>query len=250
MPATTHHKPKKKLNSIIYIDDQKMINEKKDDFMMFVSHELKTPLTTAKIYLQLLNDLLKNEGSDKAILYAKNTTTCIEKINNLLIELLDVTKLQHAKMRLNVTAFNLETLLNETINFIQMSSPGSTIRVTGNANISIYADYERLQQVITNLLSNAVKYSPSSNEIEIKVSKTNNELIVAVTDHGIGIQQNHLLNIFEKFYREEYTSISFPGLGVGLFISAEIIKRHNGRIWAESVPGKGSEFYFAIPLNI
>jgi signal transduction histidine kinase len=103
--------------------------------------------------------------------------------------------------------------------------------------------------VITNLLSNAVKYSPACKEIEVNVLRENDELMVAVIDHGIGIQQNHLLNIFEKFYREENSSFSFPGLGVGLFISAEIIKRHNGRIWAESVVGKGSEFYFTIPLN-
>ena len=98
--TTTLNKSKKKLNSIINIDDQKMIYEKKDDFISFVSHELKTPLTTAKIYMQLLNDLLKNEGSEKAILYAKNTTTCIEKINSLLIELMDVTKLKRVKMTL------------------------------------------------------------------------------------------------------------------------------------------------------
>jgi len=93
----TLNKSKRKLNSTPNIDDQKMINEKKDDFMAFVSHELKTPLTTAKIYMQLLHDLLKNEGSEKAILYANNATTCIEKINNVLIELLDVAKLQRLK---------------------------------------------------------------------------------------------------------------------------------------------------------
>ena len=98
MSTTPLTKSKKKPNSIANIDHQKMINENKDDFIAFVSHELKTPLTTAKIYLQLLNDLLKNEGSEKAMMYAKNTTACIEKLNNLLVELLDVAKLQHAKM--------------------------------------------------------------------------------------------------------------------------------------------------------
>ena len=92
MVTTTLHKSKKKLNSITDIDDKKMIDNKKDDFISLVSHELKTPLTTAKIYIQLLNDLLQTEGSDKAILYAKNATICIEKINNLLIELLDIEK--------------------------------------------------------------------------------------------------------------------------------------------------------------
>ncbi|MEP6594470.1 MAG: HAMP domain-containing sensor histidine kinase [Ginsengibacter sp.] len=233
MTTTTLRKPEKKF----------------DDFIAFASHELKTPLTTAKIYLKLLNELLKNEGSEKAILYAQNTSTSIEKINNLVIELLDITKLQHAKMILNITAFNFESLLNETINLIQASAPAYTIIVTGNTNIPVRADYERLQQVLNNLLLNAIKYSPSSPEIEIKVSNKNGELMVTVVDHGIGIQQKNLLIIFEKFYREENNSISFPGLGVGLFISAEIIKRHNGRIWAESTPRKGSEFNFIIPLN-
>jgi len=231
------------------IDDQKMIDAKKDDFIGFASHELKTPLTTAKIYIQILTDLLKKEGSEKAISYAKSTSVSIEKINKLISELLDVTKLQHGKMILNITAFNFETLLTETVGFIQASSPEYDIAIMGSAAIPIHADYDRLQQVITNLLSNAIKYSPSSKEIEVQVSNKNNQLLFAVTDHGVGIEQNHLVHIFEKFYREEDNSITFPGLGIGLFISAEIVERHNGRIWAESSLGKGSQFYFAIPLK-
>jgi len=231
------------------IDDQKMIDAKKDDFIGFASHELKTPLTTAKIYVQILNDLLKKEGSEKAILYVKNTSASIEKISILINELLDVTKLEHGKIMLNITEFNFETLLNETMDFVRASSPGYTIVVTGNAGIAIHADYDRLQQVLAKLLSNAIKYSPSSRDIEVQVSNKNNELLFAVKDHGVGIEQKHLLNIFEKFYREEDSAVTFPGLGIGLFISAEIIKQHHGRIWAESSPGQGSQFYFTIPLN-
>jgi two-component system CheB/CheR fusion protein len=231
------------------IDDQKMMDAKKDDFLGFASHELRTPLTTAKIYIEILESLLKKEGSEKAILCAKNTGASIEKINKLVKELLDVTKLQHDRMSLNVTGFNLETLLNETINSMHASFPEYNIALTGKAGNLIHADYDRLQQVLTNLLSNAIKYSPDSKKIEVQVSDKNDELLVAVIDHGVGINQNHLMNIFEKFYREEVGSFTFPGLGVGLFISAEIIKWHNGRIWAESTLGNGSKFYFTIPVN-
>jgi signal transduction histidine kinase len=192
---------------------------------------------------------LKIEGSEKSILYAKNLHISIEKINNLVKELLDISKLQHGKMILNIKEFNFESLINETIEFTRQSSPESAITVTGNANIMIHADYERLQQVVVNLLSNAVKYSPASNKIGINISTENDELLFAVKDHGVGINKDNLLTIFEKFYREENNSISFPGLGVGLFISAEIIRRHKGRIWAKSTLGKGSQFNFAIPLN-
>jgi signal transduction histidine kinase len=200
------------------------------------------------MYIQILEGLLKKEGSEKAILCVQKASASIEKINKLVKELLDVTRLEHDKIALNITAFSFETLLNETFNLIQVSFPEHVITLTGDARISVNADYDRLQQVITNLLTNAIKYSPASKEIEVQVSTKNDELIVAVIDHGIGIHQIHLPHIFEKFYREEVNTITFPGLGIGLFISAEIIQMHNGRIWAKSIPGKGSEFYFAIPL--
>ncbi|TKK66986.1 PAS domain S-box protein [Ilyomonas limi] len=231
------------------IDDQKKIAEKKDEFITIASHELKTPLTTAKAYVQLLEDLLKENGNEEIITFLHKTKVSIEKLNQLIGQLLDTTKLQNGKMTLNITEFNFEDLFIETIDFIRASHPKYNITATGNAGTTIHADYERLQQVITNLLTNAVKYSQSSEKIEIHVGDSNDELLFSVRDHGVGIHPNNQKNIFEKYYREAEKTTHYPGLGVGLFIAAEIIERHHGRIWVESMVGEGSTFYFTIPLK-
>lgn len=231
------------------IDDQKKIAEKKDEFISIASHELKTPLTTAKAYLELLEDLLKENGNIEIITFLHKTSISIEKLNLLIAQLLDTTKLQNGKMTLNITEFNFEDLLRETIDFIRASYPKYHISITGNPRTTIQGDYERLQQVITNLLSNAVKYSQSSEEIEIHVADGDDELLFTVKDYGIGIHHNNQKNVFEKFYREVEKTNHYPGLGVGLYIASEIIERHHGRIWLESTVGVGSTFYFAIPLK-
>ncbi len=231
------------------IDDQKKIAEKKDEFISIASHELKTPLTTAKAYVEILGDLIEEEGNEETSMFLNRTKVSLDKLNLLIAQLLDTTKLQNGKMTMNITEFTFEDLLTETTEFIRASHPNYKITITGTAGTTIQADYERLQQVITNLLSNAGKYAPSSKKIEIHVDNSNDELLLSVRDYGIGIHPNYHHNIFEKFFREAEKTINYPGLGVGLYIAAEIIERHHGRIWVESVVGEGSTFYFTIPLK-
>ena len=132
---------------------------------------------------------------------------------------------------------------------MHQTSPEFKIHKIGSANCKIFGDEMRIEQVIVNFLTNAIKYSPGTNEIELKINVTDDQLYVAVKDHGIGMlpeQQNH---VFDKFYRVEETSQRFQGLGIGLYISSEIIKRHGGQIGVKSEYGQGSEFYFFMPRN-
>jgi PAS domain S-box-containing protein len=231
------------------IHDQKIKEEKKDEFISIASHEMKTPLTTAKAYLQMLELMLDN-NNDEANLYAKKASQSVERLNELISELLDVSKIRLGKLNYTITTFNFNQLLDSTVENIQLTSTTHTIIKTGKVNDEVTGDKERLQQVIINLLTNAIKYSPRADKVFINIEQENDKIKVAVKDTGIGIAQQSLDKIFEKYHRVEEHSVRFQGLGIGLFISYEIIQRHHGKLWAESEPGKGSTFYFTLPVNI
>ncbi|TKK71708.1 PAS domain S-box protein [Ilyomonas limi] len=229
------------------IHDQKLMDEKKDEFIGIASHELKTPLTSAKAYAQMLQMLLKKERNAEALMYVKKTNLFIDRLNNLISELLDITKIQHGKLQMSFAPFNFNEMMADTIELIQHTKPKQRIYSKGTAAYLINGDKERLQQVLTNLLSNAIKYSPEADRVEVAITNCEDHLQVAVRDYGIGIPKSDQQKIFERFYRVEDKATKFQGLGIGLFISAEIIRRHNADIWVESWPGKGSVFYFTLP---
>jgi signal transduction histidine kinase len=162
---------------------------------------------------------------------------------------LDVSKIQNGRLHLNISTFDFNEMLEDAIEDIQCNSPKHTIIKSGRIDTPVDGDKERLQQVIINLLSNAVKYSPDSKEIFINAISENNQITVSVKDTGIGIDENNFAKIFERYYRIEGQDIHFQGLGIGLFISMDIVQRHNGKLWVESEQGKGSTFYFTIPIN-
>jgi len=229
------------------IHDQKTKEQAKDEFISIASHELKTPLTTAKAYVQLLQlSTKKTNGQD--FMFAKKAGECIDRLNDLINELLDVSKIQNGKLPLHITTFDFNKMLSDTIEGVQYGAPTHTIIKSGETLKPATGDKERLQQVLINLLTNAVKYSPKSDKVFVNVIEKKGEIKVSVTDSGIGIRKENLEKIFERYYREEGRAVHFQGLGIGLSICREIIKRHNGKIWAESKPGKGSTFYFTIPL--
>lgn len=235
------------IGSFTDIHEQKLKEDKKDEFISIASHELKTPLTTAKAYLQLL-ELILPANNEQATLYAKNAHQSVSKINELVEELLDVSKIRLGKLNYRISAFDFAELLQSTVANFQLTVPSHHIIVTGIVPVEVAGDRDRLQQVIINLLSNAVKYSPQSSEVQISVAVEKNQVIVAIRDTGIGISPQNISRIFERYQRVEEIASHIPGLGIGLFISQEIIQRHNGQLWAESVPGKGSTFLFTIPV--
>jgi PAS domain S-box-containing protein len=231
------------------IHDQKTKDQAKDEFIGIASHELKTPLTTAKAYIQLL-EMGMEKTNDKDLLFIKKAGASIDRLNDLIGELMDVSKIQNGKLALNISAFNFNEMVADAAEAVQYASPLHNIILSGEIKESVKGDKERLKQVIINLLSNAVKYSPKANEVFINIIQKNGEIEVSIKDDGIGIRKESIEKIFERYYREEQRAVHFQGLGIGLFISYEIIQRHNGKIWAESEPGKGSTFHFTIPMPL
>jgi signal transduction histidine kinase/DNA-binding response OmpR family regulator len=230
------------------IEDQKQAIRKKDEFISIASHELKTPLTTIKAYVQLLDRAIGEEDPTK--LYVERALVQIRKLDNLIIDLLDLSKIESGKLKFNKKSFSFETTLSNAVEMIRQTYPDYHIVRKGDADIQLYGDEMRIEQVLINYLTNAVKYSPDNKEIQIEASiRQNQQLSVRVRDFGIGIRKDHQSNIFSKFYRVEESSNRFQGLGIGLYICAEIIRRHEGEYGVESEPGQGSVFYFSVPVH-
>ena len=230
------------------IHEQKWKEEKKDEFLSIASHELKTPLTSVKAYLQLI-ELSLGRVESEVKLFTQKAIISVERLESLISELLDVSKIQQQKLNLNITSFDFDSMVNRVIESGEFNNSQHNIIKTGTIINEIRADKERLEQVINNILSNAMKYSPNGGDIIINVSIERNKLKVSITDSGIGISSHNLEKIFERYFRAEGHDIHFQGLGIGLFISMEIIKMHGGQMWVRSELGEGSTFSFLIPLD-
>ncbi len=229
------------------IHDQKEKEQEKDEFIGIASHEMKTPLTTAKGYLELVLMLLSKEDQT-AFLYANKANLAVEKLHSLVTELLDVSKIQNGKLNYTISTFDFNEMVDEAIEDIQLTSKNHSLQKIGNSLLEIKGDKDRLKQVMINLLTNAVKYSPNADKVIIKVEEQLGNIQVSVQDFGVGMSSQHLNKVFEKYYRVQEHAVHFQGLGIGLYISYNIIERHEGKMWAESEPEKGSTFYFKLPV--
>lgn len=231
------------------IEFRKEAELKKDEFISIASHELKTPLTSVKGYIQLLERGLAKGDIDLVKSHLSKAQIQLEKLNGLIADLLDISKIESGKLKFNKQYFDMDTLLDNIVEVMHQSAPDFKITKKGQVKVKVFGDEMRIEQVIVNFLTNAIKYSPGTNEVLLNVRLQNNELYIGVKDFGIGMQPEQLKRVFEKFYRVEETSHRFQGLGIGLYISSEIIKRHGGQINVNSVYGEGSEFYFTIPID-
>ena len=220
----------------------------KDEFMNIVSHELKTPMTSMKGYIQVMEMLIKANKTEKVQGYIEKANKQVDKLNTLVSDLLDVTKINSGKLEFNFSEFKLNELIYDCVEQNQNIS-NHQIRVLGEKDIKVNADKNRLEQVINNLISNAIKYSPGKKNVDVRIIDNNTEVRVEVQDEGIGIAKENQPFVFDRFFRSESVESKFFGLGLGLFISSEIIKRHNGEIGVESEYGKGSTFWFTLPLR-
>ena len=229
------------------IQEQKIKEQKKDDFINIASHEMKTPLTTIKGFLQLLEMTL--DGNKENMFFVTKALDSVNRLNSLITELQEVSKIDHGKLNYNITTFDFNKMVEEPIEDQGNISPEYTIIKKGHINSEIKGDRERLQQVVINLISNAIKYSPAQKKIVVTVKEKNGDVIFSVKDNGIGISKENIENVFKKYFRAEDQAMRFQGMGIGLFIANEIVKRHHGKMWVESELGKGSTFYFSIPLN-
>jgi signal transduction histidine kinase len=174
----------------------------------------------------------------------------IDLLTGLINELLDVTKIQKGQMQLNESVFDFDKLVDEVVEEQQMTSRHKLFVSKSGKVGEVFADRHRISQVMSNLISNAIKYSPDAEEVHISTSVYGNQAQFNVRDFGIGIPEDKQSRVFEQYYRisgsKDYT---FSGLGLGLYISSEIIKRTGGEIFVSSAEGEGSDFCFRIPKN-
>lgn len=250
VPIWENQKLLKWIGTFTDIEDQKQIEKKKDEFLSITSHELKTPLTSVKAYIQLLSRSLREHESDQIKTYIEKAQLQVEKLNELISDLLDISKIESGELKLNKKDFDIKPMIESAVETIQQTHSDFELEIIGNEQpLIVNADESRIEQVLINYLTNALKYSPDHKSLRITRSVADGNVVVKVKDSGIGIPPEKHKNIFSKFYRVEESSLKFQGLGIGLYICAEIIKRHNGYVGVESVFGDGSEFCFAIPVK-
>ncbi|WP_316819572.1 hybrid sensor histidine kinase/response regulator [Pedobacter gandavensis] len=231
------------------IEFRKQAERKKDEFISIASHELKTPLTSVKGYVQLLDRSIDKGDVPTLKKHLAKAQVQLEKLNELITDLLDISKIESGKLKFNKQPFLIDELLVNVMEIIHQSNPEFKLLKTGSVGRALCGDEMRIEQVIINFLTNAIKYSPGTSEVHIHVEERGEYIYLGVRDFGIGIDKELQKNVFEKFYRVEETAIHFQGLGIGLYISAEIIRRHGGEVGVKSIPGEGSEFYFSIPFK-
>lgn len=230
------------------INEQKLVSKRKDEFISVASHELKTPLTSLKGFIQLMERTLTRDSPH--YLYVERSLMQVHKLDKLIADLLDVSKIESGSLRLNLEEFNFDSMLSACVDLMKQTHPDYAFIQKGRKGVTIRGDEARLEQVLLNFLSNAVKYSPYKKEIVIEVnSLPNSRLEVRVQDFGIGIADEERSKVFGKFYRSMETTQNFQGLGLGLYISADILQRHGAEYGVDSEPGKGSTFYFSLPYQ-
>lgn len=231
------------------ISERMELERRKDEFISTASHELKTPITTIKGYTQILYNYF--EPDEKASYYLKKMDAQVNRLTTLVNDLLDVSKIQAGKLEFDIEAFDINELVEDIVEDLAQTTERHQIVVDSKGDGTVRADKYRISQVLINFLSNAIKYSPQADKIFVQTQSTAETVSVSVQDFGIGITKSNLSKIFERFFQiGSHIRPSFSGLGLGLYISTEIVKRHGGEIKVESEKGKGSTFIFILPKNL
>ena len=234
------------------ITERKELEQRKDEFISITSHELRTPLTSLKLLIQFLHRRFKKEGHQSIEDDDLNRMEAqVDTLRHLVDDLLNVSKIQLGKFSYEDEPLNFDETIRGIVEMLQQSFPSHTMRVFGSTHQSIKCDRQRLEQVLTNLISNAVKYSPQADEVDIFLTLSKACACLQVRDYGIGIPKAYRDRIFERFNRGAYSTSeqAFPGLGMGLYITHEIVTHYGGDITVESEEGKGTTFSVMLPLQ-
>src|SRR5258708_17376763 len=231
------------------ITERKELEQRKDEFISMASHELKTPVTSLKGFLSLLQRRLATQDDEKALYYLARIDAQVNRLTKLINDLLDISKMQTGQLVYREECFDLDALAQEIVENVQGTTQTHRLLLEGQIQAEAFGDRDRIAQVLINLLNNAIKYSPQADTVLVHVTQDQNQAHVSVQDFGIGIAKEHQHKIFERFYQvtdpEEKT---YPGLGIGLYISCKIVKRHGGHLWVESKKGEGATFHVTLPL--
>lgn len=242
--------PYRMLGTIVDVTENKRDEIRKNDFIAMASHELKTPLTSLKAYIQLLETKLSG-ASDPFIKTAlSKSINQVNKMIALVHSFLDLSRLEPGKLQLKRSVFDINKLIEECINDSRMISGTHTLAFSPIGVCNVNADREKIGEVVSNFISNAIKYSPKGSTVTIKAEVADHNCVeVSVTDEGIGIKPKDHEKIFQRFYRvDDNDKNHISGFGIGLYLSNEIIQRHKGKIWVKSTAGNGSSFFFSLPL--
>jgi PAS domain S-box-containing protein len=235
------------LGTLYDITRDKLAEREKDDFISIASHELKTPLTALKGSLQIL-ERMKNAPTRQLPTLIDQAAKSMHKLTALVDDLLNASRLNEGQLHLKNTSFNLSKAIEECC--LHVTAGGIYQIITeGVKDAVVEGDSERIQRVIINFVNNAIKYAPKSKEIVIRVHQSKEAVKLSVIDRGPGIAKEKMPHLFDRFYRADQTGDQYSGLGLGLYISAEIIKKHDGEIGVDSEPGQGSTFWFTLPVG-
>ncbi|TWR24705.1 response regulator [Mucilaginibacter pallidiroseus] len=236
------------IGTLLDITESKEDNQRKDDFIGMVSHELKTPLTSMGGYTQMLQMHAKRSSDKFAEEKLVKLGSQVKKMTTLINGFLNVSRLEAGKIHLNIQHFNLKELIEEAIDESQSSTGTHELTFEPCEGVTVNADRDKISSVLSNLIGNAIKYSPKTTIVNIGVTSTEHNIVVSVKDEGMGIDSADLEKLFDRYYRVESNLMQhISGFGIGLYLSTEIVNRHGGKIWAESELGKGSTFYFSLP---
>ncbi|MDP3883045.1 MAG: HAMP domain-containing sensor histidine kinase [Candidatus Staskawiczbacteria bacterium] len=231
---------------------EKELDKRKDDFISTATHELKTPITSMRLFAEIVEKQTEQSGDRVALESVRELNVQLDRLTALMNYLLDVAKVQQGRLELNKTFFDVNQFIEGVILMVKSVSKERTINFIKDKNKKdIYADRERLGQVLTNLISNSVKYSAKENEIIVKSSHIKDNIIISVQDFGKGIPEAEQKLIFNRFYRANSAIDShISGIGLGLYVAMQIVRAHHGRMWVKSSKDKGSTFYLSIPMKV
>jgi len=239
--------PEKLLGTVLDITEFKRLEQQKDDFISIASHELKTPITSLKASLQLLQvikDTPENDLFPKLLIHAERS---MDRISTLIEDLLNVSNMSEDGKRLNKRMFLIKNLLDDCCGYVRDSGKYNLV-FEGDATLEVFADERRIEQVVVNFVNNAVKYAPESKEIFLRAELLGDYVKISVRDTGPGIPMEKQKLIFERYIRADDSGQQNSGLGLGLYISADIVNRHDGEIGVHSEEGQGATFWFTLPL--
>ena len=251
MGTMQHYDGKDFFTGVLHeITERKQDEMRKNDFIGMVSHELKTPLTSLKAIVQVANMKLRNNGDQFLSGAMVKADAQIKRMSAMINGFLNISRLESGKIMIDKTGFDLKLLIEEIIEEMQLTVSSHQIELLDCAGpLEIHADRDKINSVVSNLISNAIKYSPDADNVKISCLSRPEEICISVTDTGIGIKASDSVKIFDRYYRVESNSTrTISGFGIGLYLSAEIVHRHGGRIWVESEFGQGSTFYFSLPV--
>jgi signal transduction histidine kinase len=244
------HKTELILLAIEDITERSLIDKQKDDFIGIVSHELKTPLTSAKAFVQILQMHNKKTKDQKNTELLNKVLVQLNRMDTFMASFLSAYTLQTGKIQLHKTHFNLDHLIQNIIETIHTTNKSHQIEFEDRNTKTVLADKERVAQVLTNLLTNAIRYSPHAHKVNVSFAVSPTDIRISIQDYGKGIPKEQQRIIFDRFYRVKIKEDeSVNGLGLGLYIAHEIVMAHKGKMWVESTLGKGSTFYFTLPLK-